>query len=108
MHHSRVTRLRLFFYTGGMRPRFDREVDLSKLGLALVTGAAVILAIRTARREAVKADPHCSDRDLGNEVDFAVHLVARILATAISRHAEFFEQRVQEFTSGIVDTDVQL
>ena len=62
----------------------------SQSGVALVAGAAVAPAIRTARRDARIHDPHCSNRDLESKVDFAVHLSARILRDATSRHAEFF------------------
>lgn len=91
-----------------MRVRHNREVDLSNLGAALVTGAAVILAIRTARHAAKVTDTQIADTDLDLEIDFATHLAARILTYATRRHSEFFQQTAVEFTTGVVDADVQL
>lgn len=91
-----------------MRIRHDREVDLSKLGAALIQGAAIIFAIRTARREAAIPDPHCSNRDVSEEVEYAVEMSSQIIAAAVSRHPDLFEQAAVEFTTGVVQGDVQL
>ena len=87
------------------RPPHDRTVDLQRLGGALVTGASVILAIRTARREPV-FDPRDSNRDWEQEIHFAVDLTAALLSYAIAQHAELFRQTAVKFTDGIVEEDI--
>ncbi|HZQ43114.1 MAG TPA: hypothetical protein VFA99_07670 [Acidobacteriaceae bacterium] len=87
------------------RPAHDRTVDLQRLGGALVTGASVILAIRTARREPV-FDPRDSNRDWEKEIHFAVDLTAMLLSYAIAQHAELFRQTAVKFTDGIVEEDI--
>lgn len=96
----------LFAYTLCMgRPPHDRTVDLQRLGGALVTGASVILAIRTARREPVY-DLRDSNRDWDQEIHFAVDLTAALLSYAIAQHAELFRQTAVTFTDGIVEEDI--
>lgn len=84
----------------------DRTVDLQRLGGALVTGAAVILAIRTARREP-HYDLRDSNRDWDAEIHFAVDLTAAVLGHAIAKHAELFPQIPVKFTDGIYEEDIQ-
>lgn len=86
------------------RPPHDRIVDLPRLGVPLVIGAAVILAVRTARREA-KFDPRDSNRDWEAEIHFAVDVSAALLGYAIGQHAELFHQTAVKFTNGIVEED---
>ncbi|HEX5283270.1 MAG TPA: hypothetical protein VFW30_04050 [Bryocella sp.] len=87
------------------RLRPDRTVELQRLGGALVSGAAVILAIRTARK-APEFDPRDSNRDWDQEIHFAVDLTAALLSYAISQHAELFRQTAVTFTDGVVEEDI--
>jgi len=84
----------------------DRTTDLTRLGGALVTASAVILAIRTARREP-KYDLRDSNRDWDAEIKFAVELSTAVLGHAIAHHAEFFPSVPVKFTDGIVEEDLQ-
>jgi hypothetical protein len=84
----------------------DRKTDLTRLGGALVTGAAVILAIRTARREP-EYDLRDSNRDWDAEIHFAVDLCAALMAYATAQHAEMFPHIPVKFTDGIVPEDIQ-
>jgi hypothetical protein len=83
----------------------DRTTDLPRLGGALVTAAAVILAIRTARREP-EYDLRDSNRDWDAEIHFAVNLSAAVLGYAIAKHAELFPTTAVKFTDGIVKEDI--
>ena len=83
----------------------DRTTDLTRLGGALVTGAAVILAIRTARREPVY-DLRDSNRDWDAEIHFAVNLCRAVLGYAIAQYAELFPHIPVKFTDGIVQEDI--
>ena len=83
----------------------DRRTDLTRLGGALVTGAAVILAIRTARREP-KYNPRDSNRDWDAEIHFAIEVCTTLLGHAIAHHAEFFPHVPVKFTDGIVQEDI--
>lgn len=83
----------------------DRKTDLTRLGGALVTGAAVILAIRTARREP-RYDLRDSNRDWDAEIKFAVELCTAVLGHAVARHAEFFPHVPVTVTGGIVEEDI--
>lgn len=84
-----------------------RSVDLTALGPTLVLAASVILAIRTARREA-RMDAHCADVDLQREIEYALDLANRVVMQATVKHASLFRQRVEEFTTGVVEEDVRL
>lgn len=83
----------------------NRKTDLTRLGGALVTGAAVILAIRTARREP-EYDLRDSNRDWDAEIRFAVELCTAVLGYAVAHHAEMFPHVPVEFTDGIVEEDI--
>lgn len=85
----------------------DRRIEYQRLGGALVIGACVILAIRTARRDAL-LDAMLANRELENEVEFALGLASMVLRRATSKHAEMFHQKTVEFTEGVVEEDVQL
>lgn len=82
----------------------DRKIDDERLGGVLVIGAAIILAIRTARREPIY-DVRGSNRDWGAEIDFALELTKRILGHATSEHAEMFRQTIVKFTEEVVADD---
>jgi hypothetical protein len=84
----------------------DKQIDLQKLGGALVMGAAIILAIRTARREPI-FDPRDSNRDWDQEMDFALNVAKGLLSRATSLHAEFFRQTAVKFTEGVVEEDLR-
>ena len=86
---------------------FDRRIDYERLGGALVIGACVILAIRTARRDA-HLNAMLANRELAVEVEFALGLASMVLSHATSKHAEMFHQRTAKFTEGVVEDDVQL
>jgi hypothetical protein len=83
----------------------DKQIDLEKLGGSLVIGAAVILAIRTARREPT-FDPRDSNRDWDAEMDFALGVAKMLLSRATAKHAELFRQTAVKFTEGVVDEDL--
>ena len=83
----------------------DRTTDLQRLGGALVSSAAVILAIRTARRDP-EYDLRDSNRDWDAEIHFAVNLSAAVLGYAIAQHAEIFPNIPVKFTDGIVQEDI--
>ena len=84
-----------------------RQVDLERLGGTLIVGAAIILAIRTARREPA-FDPRGSNRDWDAEIHFAIDVTSAILMYATTHHAELFRQKTVTFTDGIHEEDVQL
>ncbi len=63
---------------------YNRTVDFSKLGGAVLIGACVILAVRTARWEARRGGTG-SDRELEVEVDHAILLAKRVLGSLASR-----------------------
>lgn len=83
----------------------DRMIDLKRLGGTLVVGAAVILAIRTARREP-RYETNLSNRDWEAEIDFALTLTSALLERATTKHAELFHQTAIKFTEGIVQEDI--
>ena len=83
----------------------DRIIDLQRLGGTLVIGAAIILAIRTARRPP-QYDPRDSNRDWDEEMQFALNLTSALLERATNQHAELFRQTVVKFTDGIVEEDI--
>jgi hypothetical protein len=83
----------------------DRMIDLKKLGGTLVVGAAVILAIRNARREP-EFNPHFANRDWEAEIDFALTLTCALLERATTQHAELFHQVAVKVTDGIVPEDI--
>jgi hypothetical protein len=86
----------------------DKEIDLEKLGGVLVIGAAIILAIRTARREPIY-DPRDSNRDWDQEMDFAINVADALVSRATCRHAELFRQTAVKVTDEvIVEEDVRL
>ena len=84
-----------------------RSVDTSALGPCLVIGACVILAIRTARREA-RIDANCAEMDWQQEIDLAITLANKVMIYATSKHASLFRQRVEPFTTGVVEEDIRL
>lgn len=86
----------------------DRTIDYSRLGPHLIQAAATILAIRTARREAIRPDAHESAVETEREIDFALLLAARLVTAATVRHANYFRQKVEQFTTGVVDGDIPL
>lgn len=86
------------------RLAYDRKIDYERLGGVLVIGAAIILAIRTARREPIY-DLHGSNRDWDAEIDFALKLTKAVLGHATAEHAEMFRQTVVKFTDGVVVDD---
>lgn len=71
---------------------YNQEIDFERLGGVLVIGACLILAIRTARRAAVR-HPTASDRDLDSEVDYAVHLAGRVISHATSMQRGMFRKK---------------
>lgn len=85
----------------------DRSIDFQALGPTLVIGACVILAIRTARRDAL-LDAHAAQIEWQKEIEFALSLVNRVLIHATARHSGLFKQKVTEFTTGVVSDDVRL
>ena len=85
----------------------NRSIDLASLGPCLVIGACVILAIRTARRDA-RMDAHTADVDLKREIEYALDLANRVMMYATGRHASLFRHKTEPFTTGVVQEDVQL
>ena len=83
----------------------DRMIDLQHLGGTLVVGAAVILAIRTARRPP-EFNPRDSNRDWDEEIQFALNITSALLERATIQHAELFRQTLTKFTDGIVAEDI--
>lgn len=83
----------------------DRKIDYSELGGTLVQAACIILAIRTARREA-RMDAMTAQPEWDGEVSFALQLARKVLSHATTHDAEFFRQRAVEFTTGVVEEDV--
>lgn len=89
------------------RLKHNREIDYSELGGMLVQSACIILAIRTARRDA-SMDTMTAQPEWEREISFALDLAGKVLFHATLHKAEFFRQRVVEFTEGVVEEDVQL
>lgn len=71
---------------------YNREIDFERLGRVMVIGAYLILAIRTAKRAAIR-HPTASDPELASEVDYAVHLAGRIISHATSSHKGMFRKK---------------
>lgn len=82
-----------------------KQIDLEKLGGAFMVGAAIIFAIRTARRDPIFC-PRDSNRDWEAEMDFALNVTKALLSRATSHHAEFFRQTVVKVREGVVREDV--
>ncbi len=70
----------------------NREIDYERLGATLVIAAAIILAIRTARRPPLY-DESFSNRDWGDEMDFATKVAGHLVSTATRRKPEFFKHK---------------
>jgi hypothetical protein len=85
----------------------EKQIDNERLGGVLVMGAAIILAIRTARREPIY-NPRESNRDWEAEIDFALGVSMQLLGRATSYHAELFRHKVVKYTDGIVAEDERL
>ncbi len=69
-----------------------KKPDWVKLGPSLLIASCVILAIRTAKWAARSGGTH-SQRDLEVEVDHAIHLADRVLATLLSRKGALFPSK---------------
>lgn len=81
-----------------------RQVDLEKLGGALVVAAAVILAIRTASRDPI-FNPRDSNREWEAEMDFALNVASALLFRATCDHAELFRQTIVNSAESVIAED---
>ena len=71
---------------------YNEKIDFERLGGVMVIGACLILAIRTAKRAAVR-HPTASQRDLESEVDYAVHLASRVISHATATKSGMFRKK---------------
>lgn len=79
---------------------YNKEVDYSRLGGALLVAACVILAVRTARWSVRSAGTE-GDAELENEVAHAAHLANRMLCYLVSKSREMFPvTRVPWYVAG--------
>lgn len=69
---------------------YDTHPDTSRLGTALLVGACVILAVRTARWQLRTSGGTASDRSLDEEVEHSVTLAGRVLAHLLCHKASYF------------------
>ena len=70
----------------------DKRIDYERLGPTMMLSAAVILAIRTAKRPP-QFDQAFSNRDWEAEFEFAVKIASRLLNIAIHRKPELFQHK---------------
>ena len=70
----------------------NREIDYERLGATLVIAAAIILAIRTARKPP-RYDEGFSNRDWEEEMDFATRVAGHLVNAATRRKPEFFKHK---------------
>ena len=69
---------------------YETRPDTSRLGTALLVGACIILAVRTARWPLRNSGGTASDRSLDEEVEHSVTLAGRVLSHLLSHKASFF------------------
>lgn len=72
---------------------YDKEVDKSKLGGAVLIGACVVLALRTARWPVTVAKQDQPNNELWKEVGYAIRLALEVMSELTGRHPSLFVQR---------------
>ncbi|WP_419805985.1 hypothetical protein [Terriglobus sp.] len=72
---------------------YDKEVDKSKLGGAVLIGACVVLAVRTARWPVTVHNRDQPDNKLWQEVGYAVRLALEVITELTGRHPNLFAQK---------------
>lgn len=71
---------------------FHDRPDWPKMGPSLLIATCLILAIRTAKWPASK-DPHFSNRELDEEIEFAAVTARRVMVHLISACETIFPRR---------------
>jgi hypothetical protein len=71
------------------------DPDWPKLGPSMLIAAALVVAIRTARWEAICPEPDLPDVDeeLDKEVGYGVRVATRVLYALLKRNPSMFPQR---------------
>lgn len=72
---------------------YDKAVDNSKLGGALIVGACVILAVRTARWPVTVHNRDKPDNKLWQEVNYAIRLALEVTTELTGRHQDYFKKK---------------
>jgi hypothetical protein len=72
--------------------RYNRQVDLSKLGPTLVIASSLVLAIRTAKWNAQQSCATSSSPDWEQEMQRSVQIANRVLAHLIATKPGLFTQ----------------
>ncbi len=72
---------------------YNTEPDYSKLGTALLIGACMILAVRTARWPVRSPGSTTSDMDLQAEVENAILLAERLMSHVVGRKPNLFPSK---------------
>jgi hypothetical protein len=71
---------------------YEERPDWPKLGPSLLIATSLILAIRTAKRQAV-FDSSFSDTDLDAEIEYSIHLASRVLSMLMKHNEAMFPRR---------------
>jgi hypothetical protein len=72
---------------------YEQRPDWPKMGPSLLTGACLILAVRTAKWPPRSEGGTTSDRELGEEIENAIHLAGRVLSALVSCHESIFPRK---------------
>ena len=81
----------MFAYTDAVNlGGYDKEVDKSRLGGAVLIGACVVLAVRTARWPVTVANRDKPNNELWQEVGYAVRLALEVMGELTGRHPDLF------------------
>lgn len=72
---------------------YDKAVDMSRLGGAVLIGACVVLAVRTARWPVTVAKQDQPNNELWQEVGYAVRLALEVMGELTGRHPALFAQK---------------
>ena len=84
----------MFAYTNSVKiGGYDKRVDESKLGGAVLIGACVVLAVRTARWPVTVAKQDQPDNKLWQEVGYAVRLALQVMNEVTGRYPNLFAQK---------------
>jgi len=71
---------------------YNSRPDFPKMGPSLLIASCLILAIRTARW-LPNCDPSLAEKNLEDEINFAIRTANRVLANLVTHYESIFPQR---------------
>lgn len=90
-----------------MRNSTHREdIDLSKLGGALLIASALVLAIRTARWSARTGQEQTADSALETEIQHAIAVTTSLLGRLLARYPSYFRKQQIDRRERIFEEDI--